>query len=103
MRPRTSPSGIFASSVSGAGSAAQPAPEHTSRAAAANAALFIACRISAVAAVIAIAPRRPLPADRFHVGIDIGGGLRAEIHVIGMLVHVEHEDRPAAGKCGRMV
>src|SRR6202008_3707811 len=43
------------------------------------------------------------PADRPHESVDIVAGLGAVIHLIGVLVHIEHEDRLAAGKRRRMV
>src|SRR5579863_6884143 len=43
------------------------------------------------------------PMDRFHEGIHIGRGLRAIVHVIGMLVHIEREQRATAGNVGRVV
>src|SRR4051812_545677 len=43
------------------------------------------------------------PTDRLHEGVDISGRLGAEIHVVGMLVHVEGEDRRAAGQGVAMV
>src|SRR5712691_9566364 len=43
------------------------------------------------------------PIDDRHEGIDIGGGSRAIIDVVGMLVHVEREDRLPAGQRRRVV
>src|SRR5262245_38105130 len=53
---------------------------------------------SALAAVLLVELHRVVPVDRFHVGVDIAGGGSAVVHVIGVLVHVEHEHRPPAGK-----
>src|SRR5205814_7147131 len=43
------------------------------------------------------------PADRLHIGLDVITGLGSIIHVIGMLIHVEDEDRLPAGKIGRVI
>src|SRR5260221_1704473 len=48
-------------------------------------------------AVLVEALGRAVPLDHLHEGVDVGGGLGAVVHVIGVLVHVEHQDRPAAG------
>jgi hypothetical protein len=39
-----------------------------------------------------------LPADHLHKIVDVTGGFRAKVHVIGVLVHVERQDRRAAGQ-----
>jgi hypothetical protein len=49
-----------------------------------------------------------LPVDRFHKSVDVGCGLGAEIDVIGVLVHIERQDRRAAGQrvamiCGPLI
>jgi hypothetical protein len=44
-----------------------------------------------------------LPADHLHKAIDVARGLGAEIHVIGVLVHIECQDRRAAGHHVAMV
>src|SRR5205809_6285919 len=43
------------------------------------------------------------PANRVHERIDVGRGLRAVIDVVGVLVHVERENRRAAGERVAMV
>src|SRR6266446_3266932 len=43
------------------------------------------------------------PADRLHEGVNVFAGLGAVIHVIGVLVHIEREDRLPTGECGRVV
>src|SRR5258708_40067590 len=55
------------------------------------------------AAVMLVETIRVRPADRLHEGIDIVAGLGAVIHVIGVLVHIENEDRLSAGEGGRVV
>ncbi len=41
--------------------------------------------------------------DVLHKCVDIGAGLGAEIEMVGMLVHVERQDRHAAGEAVCMV
>jgi hypothetical protein len=41
--------------------------------------------------------------DDLHEGIDVRGGFGAVIHVICVLVHIECQDRPAAGEVGCVV
>ena len=41
--------------------------------------------------------------DGFHDGLDVIASLGAVIHVIGVLVHIEREDRPPAGPGRRVV
>src|SRR6516164_9868626 len=43
------------------------------------------------------------PANDLHKAIDIARRFGAEVHVIGVLVHVERQDRRAAGQCVTMV
>src|SRR5215510_836998 len=43
------------------------------------------------------------PADRLHIGLDVVTSLGAIIHVIGVLIHVENEDRLPARKIGRVI
>src|SRR5258708_5954425 len=32
------------------------------------------------------------PADALHEGVDVGGGPRAVVHLIGVLIHIERQD-----------
>jgi hypothetical protein len=48
-------------------------------------------------------PLGVLPADYLHEAIYIPRSFGAEIHVVGVLVHVERQDRRAAGQCVTMV
>src|SRR5215213_3664153 len=41
---------------------------------------------------------RVLPTDRVHEGVDIASRLSAEVDVVGMLVHIERQDRRGAGE-----
>jgi len=43
------------------------------------------------------------PGDIGHESIDVSRGIAAEVDVIGMLVHVERQQRRAASKAVRMV
>src|SRR5579872_2276631 len=97
MRPRTPGSGIFASRTSGSPSACaavirtRPANPATRS------------RSSLLLAVLPIESRGVLPVDDLHESVDVSRGFCAVIHVIGVLVHVEREDRPAAREIGRVV
>ena len=44
-----------------------------------------------------------IPVDVLHEGIDIGGGLGAVVHVIGMLVHIQGQNGARSGQRMRMV
>ncbi len=54
---------------------------------------------STVSSVLLIKFHRVVPADRFHVGIDVTCRGRAVIHVIGVLIHVQDKDRAPPGEC----
>src|SRR5215218_10501665 len=43
------------------------------------------------------------PAHRLHKGVHIGRGLGPEVDMVGVLVHVEREDRHATGERVRMI
>src|SRR6516165_9467985 len=43
------------------------------------------------------------PADRLHEGVDVACGFGAEVDVVGMLVHIERQDRRAARERVAMV
>src|SRR5258708_12431350 len=60
-------------------------------------------RISSLATVAFVKLHDIVPAYGFHIGVDIGGGLGAVIHVIGVFVHVEHEDGTPACQGRRRV
>src|SRR5215469_3973080 len=98
MRPLTSPSAILLSSCSG--SAAWTPPSAARVSAAASVAARLPLRGMAVGV---IELHRRIPAYRAHEGIDIGGRLGAVIHVIGVLIHVEREDRPSAREVRRVI
>src|SRR6516165_5682518 len=46
---------------------------------------------------------RVLPASHLHEAIDVARSFGAKVHVIGMLVHVERQDRRAASQCVAMI
>src|SRR5262249_45933462 len=48
-------------------------------------------------------PYRVVPADGLHENVDITRGCGTVVHVIGMLVHVEHKDWPPPGKRRRVI
>src|SRR5262249_3156754 len=96
-------SAILALSTNGGASA--PAPvDIIGTASAATIATTPAPRASScLLAVLPVEPRRVLPVNDLHEGIDISHGFCAIIHVVGMFVHVERQDRPAAGEVGFVV
>src|SRR5215472_10880233 len=60
-------------------------------------------RVRSSRAQFAVSTRDVRPVDYRHKRIDIGGGSRPVIHVIRVLIHVECEDRLAAGERRRVV
>src|SRR5262245_66163870 len=44
-----------------------------------------------------------VPANDVHECVDVARGLGTEVHLIGMLVHIEREDWRAARQCVAMV
>ena len=58
---------------------------------------------SAFAAVAVIQLARVIPPDHLHKGVDISGGSRTVIDVIGVFIHVERKDRPSTGERSRVV
>src|SRR5579871_6056140 len=101
MRPLTGPSGILASRVSVAGWARRAGAPGI--AAATTVRRTTPGRISGLLAVGLEAARYRVPADGLHEGVDVFRGGRAVIHGVGVLVHVERQDRPAVGERHRMV
>src|ERR1700758_1111527 len=95
MRPLTAPSGIFASRTSGASSARLGLPgtmtDNPSRSG-----NMIACHHVTFHVLPGHKACRHSPRGLLHESIDIGGSLGAIVHVIGVLVHVEDQDRLAA-------
>ena len=51
----------------------------------------------------AVGTRHVQPVNCRHERIDIGGRSRSVIHVIGVLLHIERQDRASAGERRRMV
>src|SRR6185437_12194695 len=54
-------------------------------------------------AALGEAPAHLAPSDRRHEGVDISGRLGAVIHVIGVFIHVECQDRLTSGERMRVV
>ena len=50
-------------------------------------------------AILLVQFGRVIPANGLHVDIDITRRCRAVVHVIGVLIHIEHQDRATASEC----